>query len=72
VVHGLSLLLLLPAADYHVLPQVLRDGVWHLVQPLPGAFTINVGVSGYLLACAHSYEPATSWHAHMLMDLLAC
>jgi hypothetical protein len=27
------------------MPQVLRDGVWHLVQPLPGAFTINVGVS---------------------------
>lgn len=23
--------------------QVLREGVWHLVQPLPGAFTINVG-----------------------------
>lgn len=23
--------------------QVLRDGVWHLVKPLKGAFTINVG-----------------------------
>lgn len=27
----------------HIHHQVLREGVWHTVQPLPGAFTVNVG-----------------------------